>query len=122
MAFLTEKDRTYTTPEDICAHLGDDYDKFCGAIVSPIFQNSLFVQPTEVNGLTQTEYAYTRVSNPTVDIAERKIAALEGADGALCFGSGMAAISSAILHFAKTGCHVVAVSSIYGPSASLIRD
>jgi len=122
MAFLTEKDRTYTTPEDICAHLGDDYDKFSGAIVPPIFQNSLFVQPTEVNGLTQTEYAYTRVSNPTVDIAERKIAALEGGDGALCFGSGMAAISSAILHYAKTGCHIVAVSSIYGPSASLIRD
>ena len=122
MAFLTEKDRTYTTPEDICAHLGDDYDTFCGAIVPPIFQNTLFVQPTEVNGLTQTEYAYTRVSNPTVDIAERKIAALEGGDGALCFGSGMAAISSAILHYARTRCHIVAVSSIYGPSASLIRD
>ncbi|MBQ8400825.1 MAG: PLP-dependent transferase, partial [Clostridia bacterium] len=122
MAFLTEKDRTYTTPDDICAHLGDDYDKFSGAIVPPIFQNTLFVQPTEVNGLTQTEYAYSRVNNPTVDIAERKIAALEGGDGALCFGSGMAAISSAILHFTKAGCHIIAVDSIYGPSASLIRD
>ena len=75
VAFLTEADRKYTTPEDICAHLGDDYGKFCGAIVPPIFQNSLFVQPTDVNGVTQTENVYTRLSNPTTDIAERKIAA-----------------------------------------------
>ena len=79
MAFLTEEDRKYTTPEDICAHLGDEYGKFCGAIVPPIFQNTLFVQPTEANGMTEHGYAYSRVSNPTTDIAERKIAALEGA-------------------------------------------
>ena len=122
MAFLTEQDKQYRTPEDICAHLGDDYEKYCGAIVPPIFQNSLFVLPTEVNGVTQTEYAYSRTSNPTVEIAERKIAALEGAEGALCFGSGMAAISSAILHFVKAGCHVIAVSTAYGPAMALIRD
>lgn len=122
MAFLTEKDKTFTTPEDICTHLGDDYDKYSGAVIPPIFQNTLFVQPTEVNGVTGTEYAYTRVSNPTVDAAERKIAALEGADGALCFASGMAAISSAILYYAKAGGHIIAISSIYGPAASLIRD
>jgi cystathionine beta-lyase/cystathionine gamma-synthase len=51
MAFLTDADRKYKTPEDICAHLGDEYDKFFGAIVPPIFQNSLFVQPTDVNGV-----------------------------------------------------------------------
>ena len=78
MAFLTEKDRTYTTPEDICAHVGDEYAQFHGAIVPPIYQNSLFVQPTEVNGVTGSDYVYTRVANPTTDIAERKIAALEG--------------------------------------------
>ena len=88
MAFLTEEDRKYRTPEDICAHLGDEYGKFSGAIVPPIFQNSLFVQPTQVNGVTQNEYGYTRVSNPTIDIAERKIAALEGAEGALCGEAG----------------------------------
>ena len=76
MAFLTDHDRTYKTPEDICAHLGDDYARFEGAIVPPLFQNSLFVHPTEANGMTSSEFDYSRMGNPTLDIAERKIAAL----------------------------------------------
>lgn len=122
MAFLTEKDRTYQTPEDICAHVGDDYAFFNGAIVPPIYQNTLFVQPTEVNGVTGNGYIYTRVSNPTTDVAERKIAALEGADGALCFSAGMAAISSAIMHFVRANCHVVLVGTAYGPTMHFIKD
>lgn len=121
MAFLTEQDRLYKMPEDICAHVGDDYAKFSGAIVPPIYQNSLFVQPTEANGMEHGEYYYSRVSNPTVEIAERKIAALEGADGALCFASGMAAITSAILHFARAGGHIVLVGTAYGPTATFVR-
>lgn len=121
MAFLTEQDRKYKTPEDICAHLGDEYSKYMGAIVPPIFQNSLFVQPTEVNGVERTGYDYTRVSNPTIDIAERKIAALEGGDGALCFGSGMAAITSAILHFTKAGGHIIVVGSSYGGTLAFTK-
>ena len=122
MALLTEQDRKYTTPEDICAHLGDEYGKFCGAIVPPIFQNSLFVHPTEINGVTSDDYSYTRSSNPTIDIAERKIAALEGADGALCFSSGMGAISSAIMHFVSAGCHVVLVATVYGNTMQMISS
>ena len=122
MAFLTEQDRKYTTPEDICAHVGDDYAKFGGAIVPPIFQNSLFVQPTEVNGVQNSDYVYTRVCNPTTDIAERKIAALEGGDGALVFSAGMGAISSAILHFTKANCHIVLVGTAYGPTMTFIRN
>ena len=122
MAFLTEQDRKYTTPEDICAHVGDEYAKFGGAIVPPIFQNSLFVQPTDVNGVQTNEYVYTRVANPTTDIAERKIAALEGGDGALVFSAGMGAISSAILHFVKATCHIVLVGTSYGPTMTFIRS
>ena len=122
MAFLTEQDRLYTTPEDICAHVGDEYAKFGGAIVPPIYQNSLFVQPTGANGIEPGGYVYTRVENPTIDIAERKVAALEGADGALCFSSGMGAISSAIMHFVRAGCHVVLVGTAYGPTANFIRQ
>ena len=97
MAFLTDEDRKYTTPEDIIAHVGDEYAKFLGAIVPPIFQDSLFVRPNGVNGIPEDNpFSYTRINNPTTDIAERKVAALEGADGALCFSSGMGAISSAI--------------------------
>ncbi len=122
MAFLTEQDRKYRTPEDICTHLGDEYGKFSGAIVPPIFQNSLFVNPTDVNGVQPHGYAYTRVSNPTTDIAERKIAALEGADGALCFSSGMGAISSAIMHFVKPGGHIIMVASAYGPTVKFAKE
>lgn len=122
MALLTAEDRKYTTPEDICTHLGDEYGKFCGAIVPPIFQNSLFVHPTDVNGVTTGEYSYTRMSNPTTDIAERKIAALEGGDGALCFSSGMGAISSAILHFVSAGCHIVLVATAYSCTMDFVKN
>ena len=122
MALLTEQDRKYVTAEDICAHLGDEYSKFHGAIVPPIYQNSLFVQPTDVNGVEQTSYVYSRMGNPTTDIAERKIAALEGGDGALCFPSGMSAISNAMLHFIEAGCHIIMVDTAYGGAAALARD
>lgn len=55
--------------EEICMHLGDDYDRYLGAIVPPIFQNTLFTRKTTNHG-----YTYTRVSNPTIEIAEKKIA------------------------------------------------
>ena len=60
----------YIHPEDIIAHAGDGYEKIMGAVVPPIFQNSLFVQPTDVNGVEASGYTYTRAANPTVEIAE----------------------------------------------------
>ncbi|MBQ2277981.1 MAG: PLP-dependent transferase, partial [Clostridia bacterium] len=103
------------------AHVGDEYEKFDGAIVPPLFQNSLFVQPTEANGVAAANHNYSRVSNPTLDIAERKIAALEGGDGALCFSTGMAAIGAALIHFAKSGGHYIIVESVYG-GATAVAD
>ena len=122
MAFLTEKDRQYKTPEDICAHLGDEYAEFHGAIVPPIYQNSLFVQPSDVNGIEHNDYVYTRMGNPTISIAERKIAALEGGDGCLCFSSGMGAISSAIMHFARANCHIILLASSYSCTLDFIKN
>ena len=75
MAKLKPQDYNYKTKEDICTHVGDEYADFMGAIVPPIFQNSLFLKPTPYNGIPEdNEFVYTRVSNPTTDIAERKIA------------------------------------------------
>lgn len=122
MALLTEEDKKYRTPEDICAHVGDEYAKYQGAIVPPIYQNSLFVQPTDSNGIAPGGYAYTRVSNPTIDIAERKIAALEFADGALCFSSGMGAMSSAIMYSVHSGSHVVMVDTAYGSTVDFVQN
>lgn len=103
------------TKEDICAHLGDDYDSFMGAIVPPIFQNSLFTRKTKDHG-----YVYTRIGNPTTDIAERKIAALEEGEAAKCFSSGMGAISAAIMYWMSQGAHVICVRSAYGPTREFL--
>jgi cystathionine beta-lyase len=112
----------------ICAHLGEDRKLNRGAVTPPIFQNSLFTFPTcEDRGRKwlspdQDVYDYTRVSNPTTDIAEAKIAALEGGEAARCFGSGMAAISAAIMSCVKAGDHVVAVETGYGPTRQFLSD
>lgn len=112
----------YEKPEDILAHEGDDYEKFMGAVVPPIFQNSLFVLPTTGNGIPEHPYVYTRTTNPTVEVVEKKLAALEHGGDALCFSSGMAAISSAIMHFVEKDCHVITVKSIYNPTRTLLKE
>ncbi|MBE5892786.1 MAG: aminotransferase class I/II-fold pyridoxal phosphate-dependent enzyme [Lachnospiraceae bacterium] len=110
----------YEKVEDILVHEGDDYAKFMGSVAPPIYQSSLFVRPTTANGIPEHPYAYTRASNPTVEAVEKKIAALEGAEAALCFSSGMAAITSAIMHFVEKDCHVITVKSIYGPARNFL--
>ena len=114
--------RNYEKEEDILAHEGDDYERFLGAVVPPIFQNTLFVLPTAGNGIPEHPYVYSRVTNPTVEVVEKKLAALEHGEDALCFSSGMAAISSAIMHFVEKDCHVITVRSIYGPTRTLLKD
>ncbi|MHB0859445.1 MAG: trans-sulfuration enzyme family protein [Anaerolineae bacterium] len=109
--------------EDILTHLGDDYDRFLGAIVPPIFQNSLFVQPKDGRDNKDcygNNYAYTRGNNPTIEIAEQKVAALEGGEAARCFSSGMAAISSAILHWIEKDSHIITLKSIYGGTRAFL--
>lgn len=121
MAKLKPQDLQYKTKSDIVTHVGDEYAEFMGAIVPPIFQNSLFLKPTPYNGIPEdNEFVYTRVNNPTIDIAERKIAALECAEAAACFSSGMGAISAAIMHFVKKDCHIIAPHTIYGPTRTFI--
>jgi methionine-gamma-lyase len=67
-------------------------------------------------------YIYTRYGNPTLAIAEKKIAALEEAEAAIVAASGMAAISSALLSILKAGDEVIATRALYGGSYRLMRD
>ncbi len=113
---------TYKEKEDICTHLGDDYARFSGAIVPPIFQNSLFVKPNEGNNMPEHGYVYTRESNPTTEIAELKIAALEQGEAAICFSSGMAASVAAIMHFIEKDCHVITIKNVYNQVGDLLSD
>jgi methionine-gamma-lyase len=67
-------------------------------------------------------YIYTRYGNPTLAIAEKKIAALEGAEAAVVTASGMAAISSALLAVLKAGDELIATRQLYGGGYRLMRD
>ena len=67
-------------------------------------------------------YIYTRYGNPTLAVAQEKIAALEGAEAAVCTASGMAAISSALLGALKCGDEVISTAQLYGGTYRLMRD
>ena len=104
--------------KQICMHFEDDRNRFNGAVVPPIFQNTLFTYPSlgDLVDAIQTEehhYVYGRGTNPTVEIVEEKIAALERGEVCKTFASGMAAISAAIVNSVKSGDHVLCVSNFY---------
>lgn len=111
--------------ETILQHLGEDYSHR-GAVVPPLFQNSLFTYKSAeefVNRMgIEGAFDYTRVSNPTVDLAQQKIAALEQTDECRLFGSGMAAICAAIMSTIQSGDHVICTHSAYGPTRQFLRD
>lgn len=112
-------------PETILTH--DNQSTYEGAVVPPIFQNSLFTFDSW-EGIDHAfddrgnNFIYSRGKNPTVNLVQEKIAALSGAEKAQLFPSGMAAISAAILHFIKHGDHIITVNNIYGPANNLISN
>ena len=108
--------------EEICTHYGEDPARFHGAVNTPIFQTSLFVDCEGNEGGLEGRYAYTRVSNPTTEVVEQKVAALEQGEAAKCFSSGMGAISAAMMHYIKEDSHVVATASIYVPARRFLSE
>lgn len=112
--------------ETMLQHLGED-EHIKGAVVPPIFQNSLFVfesceEFAQSMQPVPPKHVYSRVGNPTVDIVNAKVAALEHHEAGMVFGSGMAAISTAIMSCVKTGAHVLAVDTCYGPTKQFLKD
>jgi cystathionine beta-lyase len=111
--------------ETLCAHAGEGAPGYAGAISPPIFQSSIFASPTAesfigIGESPEPGYGYTRIANPTTDILEAKLAALERTEAARCFGSGMAAITASILHCVSTGDHLIAVETMYGPARAFL--
>ncbi len=93
-------------------------------VVTPIYQSSTFTFPDTASLIDYQKgkrkgYIYSRYSNPTVEAVENQIALLEGAQKALLFSSGMAAISSACLTLLKPGDQIVSSYPIYGGTAKL---
>lgn len=98
-------------------HAGIEPDPTTGAIMTPIYQTSTYVQaaPGDHKG-----YEYARTQNPTRGTLEKNLAALEnGADG-ICFGSGLAAMD-AVLKLLKSGDEVISTNDLYGGSYRLIK-
>src|SRR6185369_2635053 len=111
----------------ILNHLGEDRETYCGAVSPPIFQSSIFAFPT-VDAFRENfrdefrRTTYTRGNNPTVEILRKKVAALEGAEECLMFGSGAGAIAAAVLASVSAGDHVVCVQRPYSWTRAVIRD
>ncbi|HXG38812.1 MAG TPA: aminotransferase class I/II-fold pyridoxal phosphate-dependent enzyme, partial [Bacteroidota bacterium] len=91
-------------------HAGVEPDPSYGSIMTPVHLTSTYVQ--EELGKNKG-YEYSRVSNPTRTALEKNIAALEGGNEGLAFGSGMAAIS-AVFHLLQAGDHVIVSRNVYG--------
>ncbi len=110
----------------ILNELGEDRALYFNAVAPPIMQTSNFVCNTvdDMRHMLQHEadsYLYTRGNNPTVTMFEKKMAALEGAEHAIAFGSGIAAISAAVLSQLQAGDHVVCVEKPYGWTSVLMK-
>jgi cystathionine gamma-lyase len=93
-------------------HAGIEPDPSTGAIMTPIYQTSTYVQaaPGDHKG-----YEYARTQNPTRTVLEKNLAALENATDAICFGSGLAAMDS-VLKLLNPGDEVIATDDLYGGS------
>ena len=110
----------------LAVHAGESPCPLTGALDTPIYQSTSFAsadaeEMAAVYGGEKPGYMYTRYGNPTVHALEEKVAALEGGEAAQAFGSGMAAISSAILGYVKSGDHVVAARALYGAAYDFLN-
>jgi cystathionine beta-lyase/cystathionine gamma-synthase len=108
-------------------HAGTHDDPRTGAVGTPIYQASTFVlnegQYRSVeDGFARDRFIYSRYGNPSQWAVQEKLAALEGAESAIVFSSGMAAITSTVLALMDKGAHVVASSDLYGGTFNLFNQ
>lgn len=111
-------------PESLVIHGGDAQQDPHGALVSPLYQTSTFVFPdAETGGRRfageEAGYIYSRLGNPTVNLLEQRVAALEGMEAGAAAATGMGAVAAATMAFLKAGDHVIASDCIYGCSFAL---
>lgn len=110
----------------IAVHAGQEVDPATQSRAVPIYQTTSYVfdncqQAENRFSLAEGGNIYTRLMNPTTDVFEKRIAALEGGVGALATASGSAAITYSILNIAKAGDHIVAASTLYGGTYNLLK-
>ncbi len=107
-------------------HTGHDTTQTQGTRAVPIYQTTSYVfnnttHAANLFSLAEPGYIYTRLNNPTNDVLEQRLAALDGGVGAAVFASGTAAIATTLLTLLKTGDHIVASSHLYGGTWNLLQ-
>jgi len=107
-------------------HAGHDTTQTSGTRAVPIYQSSSYVfndteHAANLFSLKELGFIYTRLNNPTNDILQQRLAAIEGGVGAVVFASGTSAISTGLLTLLKAGDHIVASSSLYGGTFTLLN-
>src|SRR5215831_19087139 len=109
-----------------CLHAGQAPDPTTGARAVPIYQTTSFVfkssdHAANLFALKEFGNIYTRIMNPTTDVFEQRIAALEGGSGALATSSGQAATTLALLNITKIGDEIVSANNLYGGTYQLFH-
>ncbi len=125
---LTQKTRKMSTQKFAtnALHAGHDVTQTSGTRAVPIYQTTSYVfndseHAANLFSLKELGFIYTRLNNPTNQILQDRLAALEGGIGAVVFASGTAAISTGLLTLLKAGDHIVASSSLYGGTYNLLN-
>ena len=116
-----------THPETLALHAGWRRDEATTAVAVPIYQTTSFQfndtdHAAGLFGLAQLGNIYTRIMNPTTDVLEKRIAALEGGVAALALASGQAASMFAVLNLAKVGDNIVSSTDLYGGTWNLFAN
>ena len=125
---LTQKNRKMSIQKlaTNALHAGHDVKSNGGARAVPIYQTTSYVfndadHAANLFSLQELGFIYTRLNNPTNQILQERLAAIEGGVGAVVFASGTAAISTGLLTLLKAGDHIVASSSLYGGTYNLLN-
>src|SRR5882757_3624094 len=110
--------------ETIAIHAGYVPDPSTKATAVPIYQTVAYAFDSADHGaalfnLEAEGYRYSRISNPTTSVLEKRVAALEGGVGALCVSSGQAALNYAVLNLTEMGTNIVSVPQLYGTTSTL---
>lgn len=113
--------------ETLQVHAGQTPDPTTGSRAVPIYQTTSYVfedtqHAADLFALKTPGNIYTRIMNPTTDVLEQRIAALEGGVGALAVASGTAAVTYAILNILGTGDEIVSASTLYGGTYNLFSS
>jgi O-acetylhomoserine (thiol)-lyase len=113
--------------ETLALHAGQTVDSDTLSRAVPIYQTTSYVfndtdHAANLFALKEFGNIYTRLMNPTTDVLEKRVAAMEGGVGALAFSSGMAAITTAILNICQSGQHLVASKTLYGGTVTLLSQ